>query len=78
MGSCVCASITMARARFIASLSICQRETREIGGLRRDPHAVAEVPAEPVQPDRDDGVADLDTVHQHVPSPARTWNCRSS
>ena len=29
MGSCAGASITMARARFIASLSICQRERRE-------------------------------------------------
>ena len=29
MGSCACASITMARARSIASLSICQRERRE-------------------------------------------------
>ena len=29
MGSCACASITMVRARSIASLSICQRERRE-------------------------------------------------
>ena len=29
MGSSACASITMARARFIASLSICQRDSRE-------------------------------------------------
>ena len=28
MGSCACASITMAGARFIASLSICHRERR--------------------------------------------------